>query len=122
MKYGLSKQQIALMRSDRLSDSFPVEFANGESFSAPLMSCRCCDHRIEDVLLRGAVSRPAAQVAMVDSGGCCERCDQFTIQSYRLYDDGPTTWFDGKIWQEYILDPPSLLQKLLSLLLVDEYQ
>lgn len=116
MKYGLSTQHAALMRSDRLSDSFPVEFATGECFSAPMMCCRFCDHPIGDVFLRGKVSRPAAQVALVDSGGYCERCDEFTIQSYRLYDDGRTMWFDGKAWREFIPDPPSLLQKLTSLL------
>lgn len=107
MTYGITEEEVELMKGPRLSESFPIKFSNGEIREDLTMACPCCKQTIPDVLLKGRVFRPAPHVVVVKAGGYCDQCDQFTMSSARLYDDGRTTQYYARKWEEIEIATPS---------------
>ena len=68
MGYGLSLDQVELMKGPMLSASLPIVFDNSEKIEGVVVRCPECDRTIPDVLVRGRVQRPTERVAVVHTG------------------------------------------------------
>lgn len=108
----LGEYQRELLSLQPIATQMPVIFENGASWSKFTGHCASCGQPINPYLLRGRVTRPMNNVAVIEAIGVCPPCRLATTYLYRLHDDMRLTGRDrsGR-WHEWRQNP-SLWNKI----------
>lgn len=97
----ITERERQLLAMPTIASQLPVTFANGVSWTELTGNCNLCKKDIPADLLRGAVSRPFASVAVVEAVGACPSCRVATPFLYRLHDDRRVTGPSRRGWQTW---------------------
>ncbi len=92
----VSQRQWELLAMPSIDSQFPVTFENGAVWEAITGHCSGCNKDIDPTLLRGRVTSPIGNVAVVEAVGVCHECKLVTEYLYRLHDDMRITGFNKK--------------------------
>lgn len=71
-----------------IASQFPVVLGNGFRYLRWNCTCASCHQEIPDADLRGAVTRPRSNVAVIEAAGSCKTCRAVNLFLYHLHDDG----------------------------------
>jgi hypothetical protein len=108
----LSAQQIELTQAPSIASQLPIKFDNDSSWDTIAGQCSMCEQDIPDEHLRGNISRPFDNVAVMDAVGWCGECQAWTPFHYRIHNDLAVTGLgrDGK-WGRWEPPPPDAWQR-----------
>lgn len=86
-----------------LQAQFPVAFRSGARWTRIQARCDTCGELVPDDMLRGEVSRPFRDVAIIDALALCRPCNLITTVKYRLHADMSMTGRDKNgEWQRWV--------------------
>lgn len=104
-----------LFEMPSIAEQMPVVFDNGNGWEDFDGYCGTCDKEIKPDLLRGSVTKPFSNVAVLHAVGVCQDCDKCTCYNYRLYPDMRISGIVGDKWAEWKTEI-TLWDRLFSLL------
>jgi hypothetical protein len=88
-----------------ISSQFPVKLSSGAVWLELRGQCAECGGYIDDGYLRGCISRPIPDVAVVEAVGVCRSCRVLTPFLYRLHHDMRISGVIGGKWLEWKCKP-----------------
>lgn len=83
----ISERDKELLAMNHITSYFPIEFSNGAAWEELDGECKSCKKTIPRTMVRGLVSRPFPNVAVVDAVGVRDECKLLTRYHFRLYDN-----------------------------------
>jgi len=112
----LTERDYQLLKMDTISSYFPIEFSNGAVWEELDGECQSCKKTLPRNKVRGLVSRPFSNVAVVEAVGVCDDCKMLTRYQFRLHDDMSVTGLSGTKWRTWKAKP-SFINRMLNLIL-----
>lgn len=95
-----------LLAAPTIASQMPVVLANGARWESFAGHCSGCGLPVERDLMTGMVSRPFANVAVVEAAGQCKPCNLVSRYSYRLHEDMRITGRDAEgRWATWLARP-----------------
>ena len=94
-----------LLRFPPVKNEFPLFFPGGLRVRRFDGMCSACKLFIPSDQMRGKVTRPSKDVAMVAAAGVCHSCHLVTDFHFRVHADGRVSGLLNGRWQEWRLRP-----------------
>ena len=113
----ISPRTHELLEMETIESQFPVEFDDGGGFPMFTAYCAQCNRPIENLHLRGRVTRTHSNTYTIEAAGACFSCKIATPVGFRLHHDGTMTGVSpnsGK-WVQWN-KKPGLFRDILSAL------
>ena len=108
----ITERDNKLLTMNSITSYFPIEFSNGAVWEELDGECKSCKNTLPRTMVRGLVSRPFPNVAVVDAVGVCDECKLLTRYHFRLYDDMSITGLSGAKWETWKAKP-TIWQRLI---------
>jgi len=83
----LSERDRELLRGPTIASQFPVVFSAEKRWDEMTFFCCGCDEAVDSDLVRGTITRPVPQTAVLEAAGICADCNLVTTYSYRMHSD-----------------------------------
>lgn len=90
-----------------IASQFPLTLGSGFRYLRWNCTCASCRKEIPDAALRGEVTRPRSNVAVIEAAGSCKTCRAVTLFLYHLHDDGVVRALTPAGWEERVYKPVS---------------
>ena len=115
MRVPVTDRQRQMMDMPTIASQMPVVFGGNSRWDEFEGYCAECGQSIRMGWLRGRVSRPVPQVAVIEAIGVCEQCLLATEFHYRLHDDMRITGVRNGKWVTWKHEP-SWVERLVNLI------
>lgn len=110
-KKPITARHEELFAMPTINSQLPVKLDNECLWAEFDGYCLECGNKIDENMLRGAVSKPFPHTAVIDAVGICKPCRVLTVFYNRLHDDMRVTAIkDGK-WCAWEAEP-TLIERL----------